>query len=90
MMEDVRIFADGRVIPYSPAGACYTLDEMKQAVGGGYIQIVETLDGRLMVLDEEGKLKGFPLNQAATALYRFGGDDPIVGDVLVCGPERIE
>ena len=43
-----------------------------------------------MVIDEEGKLKGFPVNPVATALYRFGDQDPIVGDALVCEDRNIE
>ena len=60
------------------------------AVGGGWIQIVQTRDGRLMVLDEEGKLKGFPVNRVATGLYQHGAQDPIVGDVLVCNEGDID
>ena len=71
-------------------GRHYTLEEMQRAIGGGYIEIVHTRDGRLMVMDEEGKLKGFPINRVATALYRFGDQDPIVGDVLVCEERSIE
>ena len=36
-----------------------------------------------MAVDEDGKPQGFPLNQAATELYEFGEQDPIVGDALV-------
>lgn len=63
---------------------------MKRAIGGGYIQIVATTDGRLMVVDEEGKLKGMRLNMAATELYVYGAADPIVGDALVCDHGQID
>ena len=53
-----------------------------QQVVGGYIEIVRIPDGRLMVLNEEGKLLRLPLNTKATALYN-NLNDVIVGDVLV-------
>ena len=88
--RDVLLHADGRVTPYPPAACqCYTIQELRSAIGGGWFQIVRTWDDRLMVLDEEGKLKGFPVNEPATDLYQFAGD-PIVGDVLVCESWRID
>lgn len=53
-----------------------------QQVVGGYIEIVRLSNGRLMVLNEEGKLLRLPLNVKATALYN-NLNDVIVGDVLV-------
>jgi len=46
----------------------------------------------MMVLDEEGKLKRYPLNAKAThtalATAGIARDDVIVGDVVIlCGPE---
>ena len=88
---NVIIRADGQVVPHPPAnGRCYTLEELVCAIGGGYIEIVQTKDTRLIVLDEEGKRKGFPVNAAATALYQHGAVDHIVGDVLVCETWRID
>ena len=89
-MTDEIIRVDGSRAPYSPVGAHYTLEELRKAIGGGYIQIVHTKDGRLIVMDEEGKLKGLPINAAATALYPYGEHDPVVGDVLVVNSSRIK
>ena len=89
MNEIIRV--DGTREEYLPAnGRHYTLEEMQKAIGGGWIEIVHTMDGRLMVIDEEGKLKGFPVNPVASALYVYGDQDPIVGDVLVCEDRNIE
>ena len=89
MTEIIRV--DGTREEYLPAnGRHYTLEEMQKAIGGGWIEIVHTMDGRLMVIDEEGKLKGFPVNPVASALYVYGDQDPIVGDVLVCEDRNIE
>jgi hypothetical protein len=63
-------------------GSSFTLEE-QQTLVGGYIEVTWTRDGRLMVLDEHGKLKGKRMNLPATMLYRYGAYDPIVGDVLI-------
>lgn len=65
-----------------------TLEELQKLVGG-YINVVESLDGEAdIVLDEEGKLKGKEVNESATTLW-LGDDkadwfDVLVGDVVVC------
>ena len=69
-----------------------TLKEMQDFVGG-YIEVVQSADTKSqIVLDEEGKLKGKPINKEATELYlgeeqddtSAGWDfDVIVGDVIV-------
>ena len=69
-----------------------TLKEMQDFVGG-YIEVVQSADTKSqIVLDEEGKLKGTPINKEATELYlgeeqddtSAGWDfDVIVGDVIV-------
>lgn len=68
-------------------GTDFTLDEL-QAVVDGYIEIVPSRDGRIIVLNEEGKLRELPVNLAASVLYgnRY---DFIVGDVLVCNDDQI-
>ena len=69
-----------------------TLKQMQDFVGG-YIEVVQSADTKSqIVLDEEGKLKGKPINKEATELYlgeeqddtSAGWDfDVIVGDVIV-------
>jgi len=61
-----------------------SLETMQEMVGG-FIEVVDlgrvlgdsTLNGYLAVLDEEGKLKGLPLNRL------LGGHDVIVGQFFV-------
>ena len=57
------------------------LEALQKAVGG-YIETVTIAKDCCLVVDEEGLLKGKPLNHTAS---RLGG--PLVGDVLVCGVE---
>jgi len=67
--------ADGTHEEIQPAnGTNFQLSELQRIVGAGappgchWIEIVQTKDGRIMVINEEGKLYGLPRNEAATAL----------------------
>ena len=64
----------------------FSLEELQKFVGG-YIQIANTTDGRLMIMNEEGRLNGLPFNKIATDLYR---NSVIVGDVLVCKQNEVK
>jgi len=79
------IKTDGTITETKPKnGTDFSLEELRAAIGGGYIEVVRTVDdSRIMVLDEEGKLKNMPVNPKATALYPNLAD-VIVGDVVVC------
>jgi len=69
-------------------------DQIKKAIGGGYVEHVVTDPDRAegyshIWLDEEGKNKGFPRNAAATALSVYTAwDDILSGDVLFCTEEE--
>lgn len=79
--------ANGEIIPIMPKdGKFFTLKELQDIVKG-YIEIVNLQDGRLMIVNEEGKLDGLKPNQEATKLYV---NDYIVGDVLVTPKEYID
>ncbi len=60
------------------------LDEI-QGMVGGYIETVPTKlgDDIVMVIDEEGKLKGKAYNYLASSIYLNGGPDPIVGSGIL-------
>lgn len=79
--------ANGAALRYEPRAGNegFTLAEL-QGIVGGYIEMVRLWDGRVMVVNEEGLLRGLPFNRDATTLYHLGRvtTDPIVGDVLVC------
>jgi len=87
------IRVDGTEEDYLPAnGKEFTLEEM-QGVVGGYIEIIGLNQGRVMVLNEEGKLEGLLKNTKATEMARPGefifAGDYICGDVLVAEPGEI-
>jgi hypothetical protein len=73
-----------------------TLEEMQRLVGG-YIEVIPErklgkLTGRLIVMDEEGKLKGKPVNRKATEKFRESllPGDVLVGTVLVAEKGEID
>ena len=52
-----------------------------QQIVGGYIEFVKVPNtNKTLVVNEDGKMKGLPLNMEATAMYWHS---PIVGDVIV-------
>lgn len=69
-------------------GKSFTLREVQTLIGG-YIEIVHTKDGKLLVVDEEGKLKNKPINHVATTFYRYAFHDTIVGEALIGTPEEL-
>lgn len=78
--------SDGSVRDVYPLdGREFTLRELRGFVGG-WIECLRLDGGRWMVVDEDGKLKGYVLNCLATDIYRdyYGGCDFIVGDALIC------
>ena len=68
------------------AGGRFTLKELQKIVGG-YIEVLTMADGRLMVINEDGKAKELLRNEQATGLAYFAGidrNDYIAGDALLC------
>lgn len=84
----IPVYADTRHI--EPKSAHFSLEELQGYVGG-YIELIR-LNKVLLVVDEEGKLKGKPVNMRATALYRryVKTSDYIVGDALLVPAELIQ
>ena len=69
---------------------------MKKFVGG-FIEIVENKDGDQFIIDEEGRLKGKPVNPDASELWLGLDWNPehdfrnLVGDVMVLqGEARVD
>jgi phosphatidylserine decarboxylase len=54
------------------------------------IQIAATHDGRILLVDEDGKRTRKPVNLTATKLYRYGDFDSIVGTAIVCDLDQVE
>jgi hypothetical protein len=77
------IYSTGERVPVVPAnGKHWTLREL-QAKVGGYIEYAKTNDGRMMVVNEDGRSHKLPYNPVATTLYIYGEVARIVGNVIV-------
>lgn len=84
--------ADGTMAEYLPKnGKYFTLKELQSAVGG-YIEIIYLSNGMQMVVNEEGRILGLPVNKQATILGQYDGvlglHNQIVGNVLIA-PARM-
>lgn len=91
-MNKAKLYkVDGTILEVVPAnGTDFQLEEL-QAMVGGYIEIVPAGKGKIMVIDDEGKCKHKPLNNAATKIFvQAGYYDIIVGDALVCDSEMVQ
>ncbi len=88
-MSDVMI-KGGCLIPINPTGGrYYTLLELQQMVDGN-VEFVD-LGNKYLVLDEEGKIKGKPVNLIATGwLQQEGIHDYAVGTALLINKKRIK
>lgn len=86
----------GERVPVEPKnGTDFSLEELKKAIGGGYIEVVRLGNKVIMVIDEEGKLKkGMMPNVLASRLYNavkgFTNPDIIMGDALICNTEMVK
>lgn len=80
------IKTNGEMLRVDPKnGKDFKLQELQEIVGG-YIECVYINDKIQMVVNEEGKITGLPLNVAASSL----AGQCIVGDVLVCERKQIK
>lgn len=83
-MGDVLAKCTGTFQAIKPMnGEYYTLVEMQYYVGG-YIETVPCGEGKLLVVDEEGKLKNKLPNHIATGWMQTAGyHDWVAGDVML-------
>ena len=72
-------------------GRTFALTEMQEIIGG-YIEPIRLNDGRMIIVDEEGKSKGKAVNIPATNILRRDHftTDYIVGTAIVCDADMIE
>jgi len=79
------ILPSGKIRAVTPKnGTVFTADELHTLVDG-YLECIYLPDGRLIWIDEEGKLKGKQPNMVATflALDVLQRGDLIVGDAVI-------
>ena len=75
-----------------------TLESAQEFVGG-MVQGIQFPNGDYMIMNEEGKLMGLPLNPEATTLWRatftkeeylFGYDDFVVGPAILIKKDALK
>ena len=86
------IYTDKEAEDYTPKnGKTFELTEMQEIVGG-YVEPIRLNDGRMIIVDEEGKSKDKAVNIPATNILRRDHytTDYIVGTAIVCDADMIE
>lgn len=90
-MDSILYTTDGERIKVTPSnGTDFSLEELQGFVGG-YIEIIRLGDNRLVIVNEEGKLLGLPMNIFVTNIIQSAGrQDIIVENVLICDLDKVK
>lgn len=86
------IYTDKEAEEYTPKnGKTFALTEMQEIIGG-YVEPIRLNDGRMIIVDEDGKSKDKAVNIPATNILRRDHytTDYIVGTAIVCDADMIE
>lgn len=86
------IYTDKETEDYTPKnGKTFALTEMQEIIGG-YIEPIRLNDGRMIIVDEDGKSKDKAVNIPATNILRRDHytTDYIVGTAIVCDADMVE
>ena len=86
------IYTDKEAEDYTPKnGKTFALTEMQEIIGG-YVEPIRLNDGRMILVDEEGKSKSKAVNIPATNILRRDHytTDYIVGTAIVCDADMVE
>ena len=86
------IYTDKEAEDYTPKnGKTFALTEMQEIVGG-YSEPIRLNDGRMIIVDEDGKSKDKAVNIPATNILRRDHytTDYIVGTAIVCDADMID
>ena len=86
------IYTDKEAEDYTPKnGKTFALTEMQEIIGG-YVEPIRLNDGRMIIVDEDGKSKNKAVNIPATNILRRDHftTDYIVGTAIVCDADMID
>lgn len=86
------IYTDKGAEDYTPKnGTTFELEEMQKIIGG-YVEPIRLNDGRMIIVDEDGKSKDKAVNIPATNILRRDHytTDYIVGNAIVCDADMID
>lgn len=84
------IKSNGDIIEIEFSKKIITLKELQDCVEG-YIEFVWLRDGKILVVNEDGKINGLELNSFATFLIQKEGiNDHIVGNALLIDSKYVD
>ena len=86
------IYTDKEDEDYTPKnGKTFALTEMQEIIGG-YVEPIRLNDGRMIIVDEDGKSKDKAVNIPATNILRRDHytTDYIVGTAIVCDADMLD
>ena len=86
------IYTDKEAEDYTPKnGKTFALTEMQEIIGG-YAEPIRLNDGRMIIVDEDGKSKDKAVNIPATNILRRDHytTDYIVGTAIVCDADMVD
>jgi hypothetical protein len=84
------ITSDGQIKEMVFSKKILTLKEMQDCVEG-YIEFVWLKDGKILVVNEDGKIKGMEPNHIATSIIMDQGmNDHIVGNALLVDSKYVD
>ncbi|MBQ7212279.1 MAG: DUF3846 domain-containing protein [Muribaculaceae bacterium] len=89
------ITTEGGATQIAPAnGKFFSLEELRKAIGGGYIEIVRLNEYASLVIDEDGKRKDLDVNYYATTIAKknkaISPHDYIVGNAVFVLNEELD
>jgi len=88
MAKIIRV--NGQTEEVEPAdGKVFSLKEMQEIVGG-WIEIIYLRDCRVVVVNEEGRIRGLQHNESASQITVGQVFGNIVGDALVCSKLQLK
>ncbi len=83
---------NGEVIEVKPKNSTdFIFGELSEIVGGN-IGVIQLSDRRVMIFNEQSKMRDLPFNELATMLSQdsIRTGDYIAGDVLVCDKNQVK
>jgi hypothetical protein len=81
----------GEIVPAMPDDEEFSPSQLRDYVAGPPEVVCKTHDGFFLFHNKEGKARGLPVNELATAMYLSGKQkkEGVVGRVLVAHPDHI-
>ena len=64
-----------------------------QSIVGGYIEVASVINDKAVIVNEEGRIYGLPVNEKANEILRVSGNksmDPILGTAILVDIKDLE